>query len=342
MTIVDPITPTAPLDDEVVADLATAPSVATDAAEAERLERNYVELVQRLSRQSVEKNFDPYVDIAWDDPEMAIDPTDPRWARIGEEVFGATPWFHTLTPEQRSRLGLERVTTAMKLGLEFENVLKRGLLEYAFLLPNGSPEFRYLLHEVIEEANHALMFQEFVNRSGLDVRGMSAVDKVGTRFVVRLATWFPELFFLFVLGGEDPIDHTQRKVLREGAAHPLLERIMRIHVTEEARHLSFARHHLKHEVPKLGRVKKAALGYLAPMLLGEMAKQMLHPPRGLVRNHGIPPEVVAQVSTSAEARQSVRDSLAKVRRLCVELDIVNRRTRKIWIRKGIWDAPAGA
>ena len=64
---------------------------------------------------------------------------------------------------------------------------------------------------------------------------------------------FPELFFIFVLGGEDPIDHVQRETLRsERELHPLLERIMRIHVTEEARHLSFARHYLKREVPKLG------------------------------------------------------------------------------------------
>ena len=65
MTITDPVTPTVPLDDEAVADVATTSS-AVDVAEAERLERNYVELVQRLSRQSVEKNFDPYVDIAWE------------------------------------------------------------------------------------------------------------------------------------------------------------------------------------------------------------------------------------------------------------------------------------
>ena len=36
-------------------------------------------LVERLSRQSVTKHFDAYADVAWDDPEMQIDPTDPRW-----------------------------------------------------------------------------------------------------------------------------------------------------------------------------------------------------------------------------------------------------------------------
>src|SRR3989454_8600620 len=36
-----------------------------------------------------------------------------------------------------------------------------------------SPEFRYVYHEVIEEAQHSLMFQEFVNRSGFDIPGRS-------------------------------------------------------------------------------------------------------------------------------------------------------------------------
>src|SRR6185437_288401 len=133
----------------------------------------------------------------------------------------------------------------MKLGLQFESILKRGLLEYAATLPNFSSEFRYAYHELIEEAHHSLMFQEFVNRSGFDARGLGRADLAAVRFIIRLGRRFPELFFFFVLGGEDPIDHVQRRALRSGEAiHPLLERIMRIHVTEEARHLSFARHYL--------------------------------------------------------------------------------------------------
>src|SRR5213078_2166833 len=94
---------------------------------------------------------------------------------------------------------------------------------------------------------HSLMFQEFVNRSGLNPPGMPKLMQFGSRGVVKMGRRFPELFFLFVLGGEDPIDYVQRRELRSGQElHPLLERIMRIHVTEEARHLSFARHYLKH------------------------------------------------------------------------------------------------
>src|SRR5438270_8949384 len=89
---------------------------------------------------------------------------------------------------------------------------------------------------------------------------MTKLMQFGSRGVVKLGRRFPELFFLFVLGGEEPIDYVQRQELRGGHdVHPLLERIMRIHVTEEARHLSFARHYLKRNVPKLGWFRRTML-----------------------------------------------------------------------------------
>jgi hypothetical protein len=328
MTTIDRVAPATSLDEEADLDPAAA-----------RTDDAYVVLVERLSRQSVEKHYDPFVDIAWDDPELAIDPADPRWAHSAEVAFGSTAWFHTLAPTEQARLGLWRIAAAMKLGLEFENILKRGLLEYAFKLPNGAPEFRYLYHETIEEAYHGLMFQEFVNRTGLPIEGMKWWEKVGSRRVVALARWFPSLFFLFVLGGEDPIDHTQRKMLREGGAHPLVERIMRIHVTEEARHLSFARHHLKHQVPLLKARQRLRLSIVAPILLGQMARQMLLPPRQMVKEFAIPKEALRELARSPEAQEGVRESLHKVRRLCVELGLVNRVTKRIWIQQGIWAEP---
>src|SRR4029079_5334035 len=108
------------------------------------------------------------------------------------------------------------IAATMSACLQFESILKRGLLEYAVLLPDHSPEFRYAYHEVIEEAQHSPMFQEFVKRSGLDVPGLTWDLKFGSRRVLGIARRFPELFFVFVLGGEDPIDHVQRTAL--GAA----------------------------------------------------------------------------------------------------------------------------
>jgi hypothetical protein len=291
----------------------------------------WLDLLSRLNRQSVTKHFDAYADIDWDGEEMRLDPTDPRFELPPDEPLTRTEWYRTLPAETKARLACHSIASKMKIGLQFEGVLKRGLLEYASRLPNGSPEFRYAYHEVIEEARHALMFQEFVNRSGFDAAGLGLPERIGARFVIRLARVFPELFFVFVLGGEDPIDHVQRRALRRGDGHPLVERIMRIHVTEEARHLSFARHYLKRSVPNLPAWRRTVLAVGAPLVLSVMAELMLKPSRQLVKEFAIPADVVREAYTdNPEHRAQVIESLGKVRALCEEIGLLRRPFGRLW------------
>jgi P-aminobenzoate N-oxygenase AurF len=305
----------------------------------------YERLVGRLSKASVDKHYEPYVDIAWDDPGMQIDPHDPRWILSPDlDPLGAHPWYQALPPETQARLGLWRVATAMKTGVEFENLLKRGLLAYAFWLPNGSAEFRYAYHEVVEEGHHGMMFQEFVNRTGLPIRGVPNGLRQTAQLIPALGIAFPELFFFFVLGGEDPIDYVQRRTLGAGVeVHPLLERIMRIHVAEESRHLSFARHYLRRRIPKLGPVRRSIISVAIPMILFRMSRVMLGAAGPMVREFGIPEDVVREAYRSPAARAERRASLAKVRELAVELGLARP---ALWKALGLWpqrgDARASA
>ena len=312
--------------------------------EQEQAGDRFAEVLARLSRQSVEKHFDAYVDIPWDDPGWAIDQADPRWELAPDAPLAGTDWYRSQPAETRSRLGLHLVVSNMKAGLQFENILERGLLEYAFALPDRSPEFRYAYHEIIEESQHSLMFQEFVNRSGLDAPGLTWDLRLGSRAVVQMARRFPAMFFVFVLGGEDPIDYVQRRTLRSGRElHPLIERIMRIHVTEEARHLSFARQYLRHHVPQLPARRRLALSVQAPVVLSTMASVMMRPPRHLVREYEIPAGVIRQTyGRGTPSRQQVRESLRKVRTLLVELGLVPPVSKRLWRALDIWDEPGTA
>ena len=305
-----------------------------------RTKEAYPALLARLSHQSVVKHFDAYADIDWDSDEFRIDATDSRWELGPEDGLGSTAWYRSQPPEIRARIGLHLYATFMKIGAQFEGVLKSGLLDFAATLPNGSPEFRYAYHEVIEEAQHSLMFQEFVNRTGIDIPGLGRLERFASRRVVGLARRFPALFFFFVLGGEDPIDHVQRTQLRSGRPmHPLLKRIMQIHVTEEARHLCFARHYLKENVPRLGAVRRFLLGVRTPFLLGGMSQLMMRPSSAIVREYGIPKHVLAEAyGRNPRHRQNTIDALRKVRTLCAELGILKP---GLWKLVGLWEqAPA--
>ncbi len=303
-----------------------------------RRKESHDALLARLSHQSVVKHFDAYADIDWDAADYQLDPSDPIFERTGDDSLGATAWYRAQAPELRARIGLHMAVTHMKIGLEFESVLKRGLLEFATTLPNHSPEFRYAYHEIIEEAQHSLMFQEFVNRSGLTASGLKPWMRRRARIVASTGRWFPELFFIFVLGGEEPIDTVQRKELRSGREpHPLVKRIMQIHVTEEARHLCFAQKFLEKNVPELPRAKRAALRTLAPVILGEMSRLMMQASPEIVETYQIPQAVVDEAYTNnPEHRAKVHENIENVRALCGKLGLINGRSVRLWKRFGIW------
>jgi hypothetical protein len=300
----------------------------------------FTNLLHRLNDQSIRpgKHFDAYVDVPWDDYD--IDPTDARWELGPDDALGATAWYQSQAQEVRGAIGIHLVASKASVGYFFEGVLKRGLLEHATTLPAGSAELRYVYHEVIEEAQHSLMFQELVGRAGHGgVPRLPREVMWGSRQVVRLARSFPELFFIFVLGGEDPIDHMQRETLRDKdrEIHPLLERIMRIHVTEEARHLSFARHWLKQRVPELHPVKKLILSLGAPLILGEMGGLMMKPSKEIIDTYGIPDDVIrAAYTDNPDFQQGAAVAMRKVRVLCRDLGLMNPVSTALWKARKIY------
>jgi len=298
-------------------------------------EETFPQLLSRLSRLSVTKHYDAYGDVSWDAHRIVAD--DPLWQLPPDHSLGATTWYRSLPPAGRSRVGLHVVVCAMQTGAYFENVLTRGLLEFTMTPSAAAHESRYAYHEIIEESQHTLMFREFVQRSGLDGGGPTWFERKGGRRVVGMARHFPELFFLFVLGGEDPIDYVQRTMLRGTApVHPLLRRIMQIHITEEARHLCFARAYLREHVPRLGWRRRLRLSIAAPIVLGTMARRMLEPPPVLARTYRIPKAVLAEAFERGDAhRTELSQSLAKARALCRELGLVGPIAAPLWRIAGI-------
>ena len=303
----------------------------------------WTSLLDRLNRQSVTKHFDAYADVAWDDDAFRIDPDDPVWELAADHPLGATDWYRALPAPTRSRLGLHIIASQMKTGLQFESILKRGLLEFAAALPNGTPEFRYAYHEVIEEAQHSLMFQEFVNRTGFDVAGMPAIMKLGSRARHASRSCSPSSSSCSCSAARTRSTTCNARRCGASAVHPLLERIMRIHVTEEARHLSFARSYLKKNVPELSpRRRRLLLSIETPFILGVMSQLMLRPSPQIVKTYAIPKPVLHEAFRDNPAHHdAVRSSLRKVRGLATDLGLVNAFTRPIWKAFGIWSDDDG-
>lgn len=299
-------------------------------------------LVARLNAVSVKKHFDAYEDVGWEDPGFELDPRDPSFELSPRYGLGRTDWYRALDADRRARIGLHIVAAQMRLGMDFEAILSRGLLELAMTLHPGSPDLRYAYHEVIEEAQHSLMFQEFIARTGLPVRGLEGMELRASRRVPRFARTFPELFFIHVLGGEAPIDHVQRlELARRDELHPLVRRILQIHVTEEARHVSFAKSALRERVPRLSAIRLLRLRIGTPITLAAMTYQMLVPPQWLFDLYRVPDEVrLASYRDDPEHRRRTVDGLRPIRELCVELRIATPLFARLWKALGIWEEPA--
>lgn len=296
----------------------------------------FEKMVARLSRLSTDKGFDAYRDVDWDSPKVAMTPGDLRFVLPDVDPLGCTEWYQSQPIELQARIGLVRMASCLKTGWHFENLLQQALLHRALELPDDSVEFRYLHHEIIEESQHTLMFHEFVHRSGVQVRGMSKFLRTATIGGIRFASRHqPSLFFVMVLGGEDPIDLLQRRMLATGTTHPLLAQIMRIHIAEEARHISYARSALKREVPRLGRIRRQLFSVAAPVVLGIMVRIMVRPTVDVVRA-GVPRSVIRDAFSTSDGRTLLADSASKPRQLLQQLDAVTPLGRLTWKALGIW------
>ena len=293
-------------------------------------------LLDRLSKLSVEKGADAYADVDWaglgpvevDDPRNILPP--------GVDPFCDTEWYRGLPQHEQARFGLVRMASCLTTGWHFENLLQQGLLHRALWLPDGSDEFRYVHHEIIEESHHTQMFHEFVRLAGVPVRGMPRWLRVVVElFVGPAAHRDPLGFFLLVLGGEDPVDHLQRRILATDAGHPLLRQIMRIHIAEEARHISFARAALVREAARAGRVRRRAFAISAAVALGIMVRMMVAPTSDMVRA-GAPREVVRQSFRTPAGRELLAACASKPRQLLRELDLITPESRLVWKAFGIW------
>lgn len=298
-----------------------------------RSTEDYHEVLANLSDGSVRRHFDPYLDIAWDAPEMAIDPGDPRWILSPEDdTLGATEWYRNLPQDKQIELGRWRVVNAIKVGAAFESILIRGMMQYIMKLPNNKPEFRYSLHEMTEECNHIQMFQELVNRSGTDVPGMRPLFKRLSPWIGIAGGYAHVILFIGILGGEEPIDHYQKALLRRGNnLPPAVLRTMEIHIAEEARHISFAGEFLQRRFARMSPRGRRICAYAFPIVMRWLATEIMRPHPKIVERFAIPDEVMREAFwDSPQARKVLAGYFGDMRALADSAGLYTPGSRRVW------------
>jgi hypothetical protein len=293
--------------------------------------QGYYDTLRTLSQASVDQHFDAFKDIAWDSPEFAVFDGDERFILTDADEIGAHPWYKSLPRERQIEVGRYRYAQIAKVGLQFEQLLIAGVMNRLLWEDNDNPEFRYATHEVTEETHHTQMFQEGVNRINPDVAGARTLYKVVFPFLASAGAWFPEVFFTGILAGEEPIDHLQKSIMRAGGSHPMVDRIMQIHIAEEARHIGFAHQWLGQHVPEMGLAKRQIFSLLFPITMRVLCDVIMVPSKQARQDMGIPAEVAREIWwDSEESGKRLRDMFGDVRMLADELGVRNRLTRPLW------------
>lgn len=264
------------------------------------------ELVAASARRAV----DPFTAIPWNDPDFAVDPTDPRWVPAVPDASRGSAWLSSLEDDDRARYSVERICAFLLVGIEFERGLCQGLQAMATAEHPGGARSLYAYEEIVEETKHSLMFTRFIAQAAPWMLERRPDDVVGEpvalgQRVADLYSASPILFLLAVLCGEEPIDHVQRSylLLDEDKTHPLLRQVCAIHVSEEARHLRFARTELRVRLEEADTRERARARLFLPQALDRMTRSMISMPDWMAERWSIPLEERRGIEWTARDRE---------------------------------------
>jgi hypothetical protein len=204
-------------------------------------------VADRLLRSTAAKAYDPHVDVDWSAP---LAPDKGYLLPHRCSLYG-TALYDQLSPEQRIELGKHEAVSVASTGIFLEAVLMRMLSRVAYVRDPMSQHVQYALAELGEETRHTIMFTKMIGRLGTPCYlPPSAIRWLGG--LLSSIAHGPSLWGAILIG-EEVIDRLQREIVDDESIQPLIRMICRIHITEEARHVGFARAELTASMARMPR-----------------------------------------------------------------------------------------
>ncbi|MGB5795250.1 MAG: diiron oxygenase [Mycolicibacter algericus] len=214
----------------------------TDVAALEQNAAARDDVARKLIAGSVRRSYNSLVDIDWDapqDPDVFYSPPEMV------SLYG-TPLWEKMSHRERVELSRQEVANLLTRAVWFENTLNQGLLRAMLYQDPTSRHVHYALTEIGDETRHMIMF-------GRAVAAIGAKPYRLTRLQAMVVQLFPLAYrglmlWVAALCGEELIDDLQRSASRNPDLQPIILQVMRIHVTEEARHIRYAREGVRRRI----------------------------------------------------------------------------------------------
>jgi hypothetical protein len=285
------------------------------------------EFAERLLKGSVKKSYAPVVDIDWDAP---LDP-DKFFLPAKVVTLYDTPEWDAMTRQQQIELSRQELVNILSAGIWFENILNQALLRDLMHKNPTAATTHYALTELGDETRHMVMFGKTIERVG----GIPVRPRLILRIIINSLPFVFRGSILWgaALVGEEIFDALQRQILEDSELQPIVQRLMRIHVTEEARHIQFARDGLRKSVPTMPRYRKFVLANLHGV--GGPFYRMLFTLRVQYNRAGLDGAQMRRVArANPHFRAMCVSSFASLAAFFEEVDLMGRIGRRMWRRAG--------
>jgi hypothetical protein len=280
---------------------------------------------QQLVAASRRTTLDPFEYVDW---TVAIDDSAFHLPPEILPLYGTPAWL-AMTELEQIAYSRHETAALCGAGVWFENVLMQVVLRHLSDMPVTDPSHRYLLVEVADECRHSMMFGEYIRRAGtpayrpaLDAGSLSGADNAE-----RLA-----VSYLLILAVEELLDYMNRATMRDERLHPTSRAMAKLHVLEEARHVSFAKTYLAESWENLDAAARREVVAAAPVLVSVVADLSVDP--AVYEHLGI-----ADGAEIAKAnpyhREKIVNGLAKLTTFLAEVGIIDDESRPMWEAFGL-------
>ncbi len=269
----------------------------------------------------------------WHDLDWDADPVDGApWASWSTVSLHGTPAWDRLDHAQRVELSRHEAASITGLGIWAENVLMQMLLRVAAEEPARSACTRYTLTEVGDECRHSLMFARLLDVLDTPDYGPHPAVRRLTSAFARLA--HPVETFATALVVEEILDGFQRVAVHDPEVQPLVREVDRVHVVEEARHISFARDELARRWADLSSARRATYGLTIAGSAAVIASSLIDPQ--VYTAVGLDSRRTArEVRRSKHRRAFLRSTTTRLVEDFTDLGLITAAARPVWRAAGL-------
>lgn len=282
---------------------------------------------QRLLKASLDKTYDPAIEIDWQAPLN----DDLFFLPQRQLSLYGTPLWDRMSHQQRVELSRCELANMMCFGMWVESCFIQMLIRHSFSFDPTSAHLRYALTEIGDECRHSTMFSTLVAKLERGPYRPNRIDYLLTTLLRGYST--KPLAWVAVLFVEEIFDMLQREGLKDPDIQPVSRQVFRIHVVEEARHMKFARDEIVRTMPRLPKVSREVLGLSVGIGLGLIGRAIRNP--RMYADVGLDPkEAVAQAAANKNVHEVWQHSVRKLSPFYEEMGLLSPPAKLLWRRSG--------